>query len=101
MSDRTVPSTIEQAGPRALRIVWGDGVAHLYDVAELRRQCRCAVCVDEWSGKRLLDPKSIPEDVRPREIRPVGHYAIHIDWSDGHSTGIYTFDFLRRIGDEG
>ncbi len=40
---------------------------------------------------------SIPQDIRALKIAPVGQYGIHIDWSDGHTTGIYAFDLLRKM----
>ena len=63
----------------------------------LRLACACARCVDEWTGERRLDAASVPDDVRPIKIQPVGRYAIQIDWSDGHSTGIYSFRQLRAL----
>jgi DUF971 family protein len=41
-----------------------------------------------------------PRPVEPRRIEPVGNYALAIAWSDGHSTGIYRFDFLRELAQE-
>lgn len=99
MSDPTTPVRIEQAGPRHLEIAWADGKVFRYDVADLRRACRCAICVEEWTGKKLLDPASIPSDIRPLTIRPVGRYALHFEWSDGHTSGIYTFEHLRALGE--
>jgi ATP-binding protein involved in chromosome partitioning len=92
------PSAIRQAGPRTLAIVWSDGRESRYDVRELRLACGCAHCVDEWSGEGRLDPASVPEDVHPLRIEPVGRYAIQIEWSDGHSSGIYPFRRLRELG---
>jgi ATP-binding protein involved in chromosome partitioning len=46
-----------------------------------------------------LDPKSVRPDVIPRAIASVGNYAITINWNDGHSTGIYSFDYLRALGE--
>lgn len=51
------------------------------------------------SGRPLLDPKSVRSDVMPRAIASVGNYAITINWNDGHSTGIYSFDYLRALGE--
>ena len=93
------PTKIGQAGPRKLQITWGDGVTHVYEVHGLRLACGCAKCVDEWSGEDRLDPAGIPEDVQPVKIEPVGRYAIQIEWSDGHATGIYPFRRLRQLAD--
>ena len=98
---RCVPSRIEQAGPRQLAIGWADGAQHVFEVRALRLACACASCVDEWSGRPLLDPAAVPSDVAPREIQPVGRYAIQIRWSDGHEAGIYPFERLRGLADEG
>jgi ATP-binding protein involved in chromosome partitioning len=92
------PTAIRQKGPRELAITWADGHESVYDVRALRLACQCAVCVDEWSGEERLDADRVPADVRPLRIRPVGRYAIQIDWSDGHDTGIYPFDRLRELG---
>ncbi len=63
---------------------------------ELRLACPCAQCVDEISGRPILDHTGVPADVRPVHLALVGAYGLRIHWSDGHATGIYTFDFLRR-----
>lgn len=99
--DAHIPTRIEQHDPRTLAIGWADGAESLIDVRALRLACGCANCIDEWSGRPLLDPASVPEDVAPRGIRSVGRYAIQIDWSDGHDTGIYPFERLRGLADDG
>jgi DUF971 family protein len=50
------------------------------------------------SGKRTLNEAAVPADVKPVVINPVGRYAVHIEWSDGHRTGIYTYAHLRALG---
>ncbi|MCP5056631.1 MAG: DUF971 domain-containing protein [bacterium] len=95
----TTPTEIGQAGPRELRIEWADGAVHLYEVRALRLACGCAQCIDEWTGEDRLDPASVPEDVRPLRIEPVGRYALQIEWSDGHGSGIYPFRRLRALGE--
>jgi ATP-binding protein involved in chromosome partitioning len=92
-----VPTAIAQRGPRALTVTWADGHESVYDVRALRLACACAECVDEWTGEETLDAARVPEDVRPRRIQGVGRYAIQIDWSDGHTTGIYPFRRLRGL----
>jgi ATP-binding protein involved in chromosome partitioning len=100
-SDAHRPTQIQQHDDLTLVIDWADGVKSLLDVRALRLACSCAACVDEWSGAALLAPDSVPEDVRPRAIQSVGRYAIGIEWSDGHNTGIYPFERLRSLADQG
>ena len=92
------PTQISQRGPRALAIRWSDGGESVIDVRALRLACGCAECIDEWSGAGRVDPVSVPEDVHPVRIQPVGRYAIQIEWSDGHGSGIYPFSRLRELG---
>lgn len=98
---RRVPTKMEKVGADTLRIAWDDGMTSDFHVATLRRACPCASCVDEWTGERTLDPFTVLESVRPMEIEPVGRYAIKITWTDGHDTGIYTFEYLRSLAEGG
>ena len=91
------PKSIEQAGPDRLRILWVDGADCEYAVRELRLNCRCAHCVEEMTGRPLLKEEDVPQDVRPVKISPVGRYAVQISWTDGHDSGIYTFERLREL----
>src|SRR5262249_28806652 len=74
---------------------WPDGHETTYGARELRLHCRCAGCIEETSGKQLLDPATVPDSVRAKRIDLVGQYAVSFEWSDGHSTGIYNFRDLR------
>lgn len=65
----------------------------------LRLACPCAGCVEEMSGRPLLDPAAVPGDVRPESIHLVGAYALRVHWSDGHSTGIFPWDRLRALSE--
>ena len=96
--DATVPARIGQKDARHLEIEWSDGHTSVYEVRALRLACACASCVDEWSGEGRLDPASVPDDVHPEQIQPVGRYALQFRWSDGHETGIYPFARLRELG---
>lgn len=84
-------------GPSKLGIIWSDKHQSLYSVRNLRLECRCAICVDEWTREKILKEDAVPADVRPLKIESVGRYALKIDWSDGHNTGIYSFDALRSL----
>lgn len=95
------PTNIRQAGADKLAITWSDGAESALSVRALRLACRCAHCVDEWTGAEMLEPDSVPAEVHPLQIAPVGRYGIRIEWSDGHSAGIYSFRRLRELGAEG
>ncbi len=74
-----------------------DGVECQMLPIDLRFECPCASCVDEITGKRTLKKGSIKPDIKVMKIEPVGRYGIHIDWSDGHRTGMYHFDRLYEM----
>lgn len=94
-----VPAGLRSRDARTLEVGWCDGRVDALDVRELRLACPCAQCVEEMSGAALLNPASVPVDVAPRRLTSVGTYAVIIDWSDGHGTGIYTFAYLRRLAE--
>ena len=89
-------------------ITWFDGHTSHYDFVYLRDNCPCALCDDERRKKAALEgpagagpaPAVLPifkPKARARAAKAVGHYAIQIDFTDGHTTGIYSFDYLRTI----
>jgi DUF971 family protein len=90
------PEAIDVTEEGALRVSWPGGPEVTIPPARLRDLCPCAGCVEEGTGRKILDPTTIPADIRPLEILPVGNYAVQIHWSDGHSTGIYTWQVLRE-----
>lgn len=84
--------------PRGKLIIrWPDKHRSVHTAFHLRTNCRCAVCVDENSGRKTLDDSSVPLDIQMQGVNPVGRYAIAIGFSDGHNTGIFTFQRLRQI----
>jgi DUF971 family protein len=60
----------------------------------------CARCVDEITGERIVDIEGIDPAIAIRDLALVGNYALKIHWSDGHNTGLYTWDHLRRLCNE-
>ena len=80
---------------RARRLAWEDGHQADFPYGHLRGWCPCAMCQGHSSLKMAFHPAAT--EVEPTDIYPVGNYAIAITWSDGHSTGIYRFEFLREI----
>jgi ATP-binding protein involved in chromosome partitioning len=96
-TDRPEPAEMTQPSLREVRIVWKDGHESLYTGYALRLACPCASCVDELSGRRRLREESISTDVHPLTMEPTGRYAVRFHWSDGHSTGIYTYERVRAL----
>eukprot|EP00531_Pseudo-nitzschia_arenysensis_P001944 CAMPEP_0116131474 /NCGR_PEP_ID=MMETSP0329-20121206/9025_1 /TAXON_ID=697910 /ORGANISM="Pseudo-nitzschia arenysensis, Strain B593" /LENGTH=521 /DNA_ID=CAMNT_0003625907 /DNA_START=240 /DNA_END=1805 /DNA_ORIENTATION=- len=64
--------------------------------AELRRACRCAMCVEELTGKQILKPSDIPDSVKPLRMSSTGNYALSVDWSDGHRS-LYPYKQIRQL----
>jgi ATP-binding protein involved in chromosome partitioning len=80
-----------------LLIEWDQQGHHgFFPARRLRLACPCAACVEEMSGRPLLDPATVADDIRPVSVALVGAYGLRVQWSDRHSTGIYTFEQLRR-----
>lgn len=92
-----VPTSLFRTPDNLLALQWSDGKTSAWDWATLRKKCPCASCVDEWTGKQLLDPASIPADIELQRVYSVGRYAIGLVFSDGHHSGIYSFEYLRRL----
>lgn len=90
-----------------MEIIWKDGHTSRWTFAWLRDACPCATCVEEreLAGRKPGEPKSQPKTtlpmykapVRPNNVRPVGRYAIGFDWNDGHTSGIYSWHYLRSM----
>jgi len=93
----SVPTDIQAHRERGiLAVLWGDQQTDLPFVF-LRGQCECAACVNEWTGQRILDPRSIPKGISIEKMELVGNYAVRIHWSDGHNSGLYTWQRLQDM----
>jgi len=92
-----VPAKIEKVEDEELRLLWEDGHETLLSFRRLRQVCPCALCRDEWTGRPLIDPETVPVDLKGPRVEIVGNYALAFQFSDGHAQGIYTFDMLRRL----
>ena len=84
---------------RLLELIWSDSDISRLPFRTVRQNCRCAVCVDEFSGKQLLDPETVPVDLGVLEISLCGNYALRVRWSDTHDSGLGTGNHLRSIAD--
>jgi len=92
---------------KGLEIDWQDGHKSAWGFAWLREACPCATCVEERNaeGRKPGQPKPKPSQLLPMYAPPpkpasahaVGRYAIQFNWMDGHSGGIYSWEYLRRM----
>ncbi len=94
---KVTPLKIGPSDLKEVVIEWSDGKKSIFDPKKLRAACPCAACVDEVTGKRKLDPASIPAGIRALTLNPIGRYALQIVWGDGHDTGLYGYDYLRSL----
>lgn len=92
------PRSVDLVDPHRLRIAWKDGVVQDLSARNLRLACPCAGCVEEWTGKKLLEEAKVPHDIRLVAVDLVGRYALSFRWSDGHATGIFAWPMLRELG---
>ncbi len=91
------PRQIIEESDSALSIKWSDEAETKYDAAGLRRACPCAGCVNEWTGEKTLKAENVADDLSFSSISIVGRYALNFHFSDGHDTGIFSFDYLRKL----
>ena len=111
LDPRRKPSTVKvhvKTGA-GVDITWADGHASHYDFAYLREECPCATCNDERGKKEAFAATAAPGSSafpalpmfkpkpRAEAANVVGNYAVQISFTDGHSTGIYSYDLLRSI----
>jgi DUF971 family protein len=97
------PGDIQAIGEE-LAIKWDDGKETYVTLEKLRRACPCAGCKGEMDvlGNVYKDPDRplAPNAFRLVRITMVGGYAVQPVWGDGHSTGLYSFDYLLRVAEE-
>jgi DUF971 family protein len=116
MTPQTTPIRLDLKKDEKLTVTWQDGRVCTYSLTLLRSMCPCAQCKIVREGR---DPHQIMTTEPPRKktsltILPgnysgpitvrgaelVGNYALKIEWSDGHESGIYSFQYLREMGEK-
>ena len=97
------PLDIQSIGSE-LAIKWDDGVESYIPLATLRRSCPCAGCKGEMDilGNVYKNPDKplAPNAFELVRIGRVGAYALQPVWADGHDSGIYSFEYLRRVAEQ-
>ena len=97
------PVDVQSIGSE-LAIKWDDGAESYIPFDVLRRSCPCAGCKGEMDilGNVYKNPDRplAPNAFQLVRITRVGGYALQPAWADGHDSGIYSFDYLRRVADQ-
>ncbi len=83
-----------------IKLTWSDGSVTEVGNFDLRTACRCALCVDEMTGEQKLKQEDVAATVMPQEINTIGNYAIQVTWSDGHSSGLASYQVIRKVAGE-
>ena len=96
---------VNKTAGTGIDIVWEDDHSTHYSFQWLRDACPCATCTEERNSHNRKPGEPVKqaatllpmykEPMRPNEVTPVGKYALNIKWNDGHSSGIYSWDYLR------
>jgi DUF971 family protein len=97
---------VQQTTGEGLEIDWKDGHHSRWSFAWLRNACPCATCYEEREAEgrapgvpKAQAPTLLPfyqAPARPESASPTGNYAISFKWNDGHASGIYSWEYLRR-----
>jgi DUF971 family protein len=98
---------VQKTTGTGMEIDWKDGHQSTWNFTWLRDACPCATCTEERNnhhrnpGEPAKQAASLlpmyKEPAKPKEVKPVGRYALNIAWNDGHASGIYSWDYLREI----
>ena len=105
--DEVCPVGIRREGESVIVIDWSDDTTTRWTVGELRKACPCATCREKRRGEantKQSKPRMLPvlsaAEARPlliESMKPVGTYAYSISFTDGHSSGLFTFPILKRM----
>lgn len=107
------PTKINRNGSEGIIIEWLGGAKNELPSKLLRTNCPCAQCKENrgdtthskpLTGKksllRVVESSNAEHELKLEKIWQVGQYALGMEWADGHSTGIYTFEYLKELGDK-
>lgn len=100
MKERDEPATIEVARDEAVTITFLDGEVARFELLALRQGCPCAGCRGRRDQNQPVWPRAgSPTPLRVEDARLHGAWGLAITWNDGHGTGIFPFESLRRWHD--
>ena len=98
------PLSLEKNENRELVIRWSDDILQIVKIRSLRENCPCATCMEKNMAPKEAPKGELkilsPAETMPLDIvsmRPVGNYAYNIEFSDGHTSGLFTLELLRKL----
>lgn len=104
LTPHTTPLRLDLKKDQRLEIEWQDGKISSYSLDLLRSQCPCALCREQRQAQKsrpktslTILPGNYSGKLTVRNAHMVGNYAIQLEWSDGHESGIYSFQYLREL----
>jgi DUF971 family protein len=96
------PKDVQQVG-NELAIKWDDGSETFVSLEMIRRHCPCASCKGEadimGNVYKAAEKPYSAKAFQLLRLNNVGGYALNPVWADGHSSGIFSFDYLKRLGE--
>jgi DUF971 family protein len=99
---RLFPAQLKIKDGNRLHILWEDGSVSDISLNLLRSKCPCAICNEERDSRsKTYIPLFTGDQLKISNMSIIGHYAVGVVWKDGHSTGIYEFEYLKDLGREG
>jgi ATP-binding protein involved in chromosome partitioning len=102
VDDRIHAATIDVKRDEGVTITFGDGHVARFGLTELRLSCPCAGCRSlRAAGEDVWPRPNSPISLRIDDAKLHGAYGLTITWNDGHATGIFPFDALRRWSEGG
>ncbi len=102
------PEHIAVSKSKGIEIDWKDGLHSNFGLPFLRDNCPCALCTGAHGTEPQKTSYQTPSPfqmfkpaIKMLSCEAVGNYALQINWNDGHSSGIYSFEYLRKLATEG
>ena len=103
MEESTTPVRIDVKKDKSIEIQWGDGKVVVYSLSLLRTACPCALCKEarekstQPKSRLTVLPGNYSNPMHIAQAQLVGNYALKVEWSDNHDSGIYSFSYLRSL----
>lgn len=85
------------ADPNNITLKWNDKSPWIVNNKKLRLNCQCALCIHEMTGEKILNTAAVKDDITAIKIIPLGNYALGIEWNDGHTSGIYSYELIKSL----